>query len=133
MVTGVTFYLQAWVIEKKGPVFLAMSTPINLIFTMITSVILLCEILTLGRYIYTYKDTYLTLIKSINQLIFHILIYTSISKLQDFRCGLADWRALQCIMGEEQRTKDDGYWKKLLTNNSSWSESMLSSESSSDN
>ncbi|KAJ4715433.1 WAT1-related protein [Melia azedarach] len=49
MVTGVTFYLQAWVIEKKGPVFLAMSTPLNLIFTMITSVILLCEILTLGR------------------------------------------------------------------------------------
>ncbi|KAH1245794.1 WAT1-related protein [Glycine max] len=29
MVTGVTYYLQTWVIEKKGPVFLAMSTPLS--------------------------------------------------------------------------------------------------------
>ncbi|KAL5751998.1 hypothetical protein ACOSP7_022172 [Xanthoceras sorbifolium] len=49
VVTGVSFYLQAWVIEKKGPVFLAMSTPLTLIFTMITSVLLLCEIISLGR------------------------------------------------------------------------------------
>ncbi|KAJ6424311.1 hypothetical protein OIU84_025158 [Salix udensis] len=48
VVTGVTFYLQAWVIEKKGPVFLAMSTPFTLVFTMIFSSILLCEIITLG-------------------------------------------------------------------------------------
>ncbi|KAF2284343.1 hypothetical protein GH714_020971 [Hevea brasiliensis] len=48
MVTGVTFYVQAWVIEKKGPVFLAMSTPLNLIFTMVCSAILLCEIISLG-------------------------------------------------------------------------------------
>ncbi|KAJ6754718.1 WAT1-RELATED PROTEIN [Salix purpurea] len=37
-----------WVIEKKGPVFLAMSTPFTLVFTMIFSSILLCEIITLG-------------------------------------------------------------------------------------
>ncbi|KAG6737300.1 hypothetical protein POTOM_058814 [Populus tomentosa] len=48
VVTGVTFYLQAWIIEKKGPVFLAMSTPVNLVFTMFFSAILLCEIITLG-------------------------------------------------------------------------------------
>ncbi|XP_021684616.2 WAT1-related protein At5g64700 isoform X3 [Hevea brasiliensis] len=48
MVTGVTFYVQAWVIEKKGPVFLAMSTPLNLIFTMFCSALLLCEIISLG-------------------------------------------------------------------------------------
>ncbi|GAV83105.1 EamA domain-containing protein, partial [Cephalotus follicularis] len=46
-VTGVTFYLQAWVIEKKGPVFLAMSTPLNLIFTIFISTTLLCEIVNL--------------------------------------------------------------------------------------
>jgi hypothetical protein len=51
VVTGVTFYLQAWVIEKKGPVFLAMSTPFTLVFTMIFSSILLCETITLGRYL----------------------------------------------------------------------------------
>ncbi|KAF7834187.1 WAT1-related protein [Senna tora] len=48
MVTGVTFYLQAWVIEKKGPVFLAMSTPLALIITIFSSAILLGEIITLG-------------------------------------------------------------------------------------
>ncbi|XVF17078.1 hypothetical protein REPUB_Repub10bG0087000 [Reevesia pubescens] len=47
-VTGVTFYLQAWVIEKKGPVFLAMSTPLNLIFTIFCSAFLLCDIISLG-------------------------------------------------------------------------------------
>ncbi|XP_007048221.2 PREDICTED: WAT1-related protein At5g64700-like [Theobroma cacao] len=48
VVTGVTFYLQAWVIEKKGPVFLAMSTPLNLMFTIFCSAFLLCEIINLG-------------------------------------------------------------------------------------
>lgn len=49
MVTGVTLYLQAWVIEKKGPVFQAMSQPLTLIFTLIGSVFLLGEIINLGR------------------------------------------------------------------------------------
>ncbi|XAR73237.1 hypothetical protein NMG60_11007141 [Bertholletia excelsa] len=48
VVTGVTFYLQAWVIEKKGPVFLAMSSPLALVFTMLISAILLGESITLG-------------------------------------------------------------------------------------
>ncbi|KAE8701100.1 WAT1-related protein [Hibiscus syriacus] len=48
VVTGVTYYLQAWVIEEKGPVFLAMSTPLNLIFTIFCSAILLCQIITAG-------------------------------------------------------------------------------------
>lgn len=48
MVTGVTYYLQTWVIEKRGPVFLAMSTPLALIMTMLSSAILLGEILSLG-------------------------------------------------------------------------------------
>lgn len=49
VVTGLTYYLQAWVIEKKGPVFLAMSTPLALIMTMFSSAILLGEIISLGR------------------------------------------------------------------------------------
>ncbi|KAK7369448.1 hypothetical protein VNO80_11486 [Phaseolus coccineus] len=48
MVTGVTYYLQAWVIEKKGPVFLAMTTPLALIMTIISSSFILGEIITLG-------------------------------------------------------------------------------------
>ncbi|XP_052724749.1 WAT1-related protein At5g64700 isoform X1 [Vigna angularis] len=49
MVTGVTYYLQAWVIEKKGPVFLAMATPLSLVMTIISSTFILGEIITLGR------------------------------------------------------------------------------------
>lgn len=51
MVTGVSYYLQAWVIEKKGPVFQAMSTPLNLIITIIGSVFLLGEVISLGRWV----------------------------------------------------------------------------------
>lgn len=48
VVTGITYYLQAWVIEKKGPVFIAMSTPLALLFTMLSSSLLLGEIISLG-------------------------------------------------------------------------------------
>ncbi|XP_050207172.1 WAT1-related protein At5g64700 [Mercurialis annua] len=48
LVTGVTFYIQSWIVEKKGPVFLAMSTPLNLVLTIFCSAVLLCETITLG-------------------------------------------------------------------------------------
>ncbi|RVW85715.1 WAT1-related protein [Vitis vinifera] len=48
VVTGVTYYLQTWVIEKKGPVFLAMSTPFALIITIFCSAIFLGEAISLG-------------------------------------------------------------------------------------
>ncbi|KAH7520787.1 hypothetical protein FEM48_Zijuj08G0183000 [Ziziphus jujuba var. spinosa] len=48
MVTGVTLYLQTWVLEKKGPVFQAMSQPLNLIFTIFGSIFLLGEVINLG-------------------------------------------------------------------------------------
>jgi len=50
MVTGVTYYLQTWVIEKKGPVFLAMSTPLALIITILASATVFGEMISLGRY-----------------------------------------------------------------------------------
>lgn len=50
MVTGVSYYLQAYVIEKKGPVFQAMSQPLNVIITVIGSVLLLGEAISLGRW-----------------------------------------------------------------------------------
>ncbi|CAI0555218.1 unnamed protein product, partial [Linum tenue] len=40
VVNGLTYYLQVWFLEKKGPVFLAMSTPLALIFTMVISALL---------------------------------------------------------------------------------------------
>lgn len=49
MVTGVSYYLQAWVIVMKGPVFQAMSTPLNLIITVIGSVVFLGEPISLSR------------------------------------------------------------------------------------
>ncbi|XP_031401477.1 WAT1-related protein At5g64700-like isoform X2 [Punica granatum] len=48
VVTGVTYYLQTWVIEKRGPVFLAMSTPLSLVITLFFSAVVLHEIITLG-------------------------------------------------------------------------------------
>ncbi|KAL7131435.1 hypothetical protein ABFS83_12G002900 [Erythranthe nasuta] len=48
VVTGFTFYLQAWVIEKKGPVFLAMTTPLIMVITIIISAFIFGEIITFG-------------------------------------------------------------------------------------
>ncbi|MBA0820786.1 hypothetical protein Gohar_021767 [Gossypium harknessii] len=47
-VTGVAYYLQAWVIAKKGPVFHAVMIPLNLIMTSLGSVFLLGETINLG-------------------------------------------------------------------------------------
>uniref|UniRef100_A0A0E0DKW4 EamA domain-containing protein n=1 Tax=Oryza meridionalis TaxID=40149 RepID=A0A0E0DKW4_9ORYZ len=48
VVTGVSFYLQSWCIEKKGPVFLAMSNPLCFVFTIFCSSFFLGEIVHLG-------------------------------------------------------------------------------------
>ncbi|KAJ1261095.1 hypothetical protein BS78_09G001900 [Paspalum vaginatum] len=48
VVTGVSFYLQAWCIEKWGPVFLAMSNPLGLLLTIFCSSFFLGEIVHLG-------------------------------------------------------------------------------------
>nr|XP_010923976.1 WAT1-related protein At5g64700 [Elaeis guineensis] len=45
---GVSYYLQSWTIEKRGPVFLAMFMPLTLAITMILSSFLLGEQVTLG-------------------------------------------------------------------------------------
>ncbi|XP_071713747.1 WAT1-related protein At5g64700 [Rutidosis leptorrhynchoides] len=51
VVTGLAFYLQTWVIQKKGPVFLGLSTPLAFIFTTVSAALLLGEILSLGSII----------------------------------------------------------------------------------
>ncbi|XP_040375883.1 WAT1-related protein At5g64700-like [Oryza brachyantha] len=48
VVTGVSYYLQAWCIEKKGPVFLAMTNPLTIVFTIFCSSFFLGEIVHLG-------------------------------------------------------------------------------------
>jgi hypothetical protein len=49
VVMGVGYYLQAWCVEMKGPVFLAARTPFCFIFTIFCSSFL-GEIVHLGRY-----------------------------------------------------------------------------------
>ncbi|AQK79509.1 WAT1-related protein [Zea mays] len=49
VVTGVSYYLQAWCMEMKGPVFLAMSNPLCFVFTIFCSSFFLGEIVHLGR------------------------------------------------------------------------------------
>ncbi|KAG6571362.1 WAT1-related protein, partial [Cucurbita argyrosperma subsp. sororia] len=46
--TGVTYSIQTWLIKKKGPVFLAMSTPIVLVLTTLGSAFLFGENISLG-------------------------------------------------------------------------------------
>ncbi|XP_008781417.3 WAT1-related protein At5g64700-like [Phoenix dactylifera] len=47
-VSGIAFYLQAWCIEKKGPVFMAMSQPLALVFTIVCSLFLPGQVIILG-------------------------------------------------------------------------------------
>ncbi|KAJ8762099.1 hypothetical protein K2173_007158 [Erythroxylum novogranatense] len=48
VVTGITYWLQVWAIQKKGPVFTAMFTPLALLITAIFSVLLWKETLHWG-------------------------------------------------------------------------------------
>ncbi|KAL2467904.1 WAT1-related protein [Forsythia ovata] len=48
VVTGVTYWLQLWAVEKKGPLFAAAFTPLALIITAITSMFLWKEMLHWG-------------------------------------------------------------------------------------
>ncbi|WVZ66128.1 hypothetical protein U9M48_015400 [Paspalum notatum var. saurae] len=49
VVAAISYYLQIWVIEKRGPVFLSMSMPLSLVFTMAIASFLLGEDVSLGR------------------------------------------------------------------------------------
>ncbi|XP_006644287.1 WAT1-related protein At5g64700-like [Oryza brachyantha] len=51
LVSGVAYYMQVWVIEKSGPVFLAMTMPITLLVTIMLSSFVLGEAVTLGSII----------------------------------------------------------------------------------
>lgn len=53
LVSGVAYYMQVWVIEKSGPVFLAMTVPITLLVTIILS-LFLGEAVTLGRFVFDF-------------------------------------------------------------------------------
>ncbi|KAL4182702.1 hypothetical protein AMTRI_Chr11g94470 [Amborella trichopoda] len=48
VVTGISFWLQVWCIEKKGPVFMAMFTPLALLITAIFSTIVWSQLIYLG-------------------------------------------------------------------------------------
>lgn len=48
IVTGITYWLQVWTIEKKGPVFIAIFTPLALVITAIFSAFLWKEALHWG-------------------------------------------------------------------------------------
>jgi hypothetical protein len=49
LVSGVAYYMQVWVIDKSGPVFLSMTMPITLIVTITLSSFVLGEAVTVGR------------------------------------------------------------------------------------
>ncbi|WOL12181.1 WAT1-related protein [Canna indica] len=47
VVSGIAYFLQSWTIQKKGPIFLTMTSPITLIITTILSSFLLGEFVSL--------------------------------------------------------------------------------------
>ncbi|XAR73223.1 hypothetical protein NMG60_11007126 [Bertholletia excelsa] len=49
MISVIGTNIQTWVIQRKGPVFLAMWTPLSLIVTIFFSTFLLSEVISLGR------------------------------------------------------------------------------------
>jgi hypothetical protein len=49
LVSGVAYYMQVWVIDKSGPVFLSMTMPITLLVTIMLSSFVLGEDVTVGR------------------------------------------------------------------------------------
>ncbi|KAG8051697.1 hypothetical protein GUJ93_ZPchr0001g32402 [Zizania palustris] len=51
LVSGVAYYMQVWVIDKSGPVFLAMTIPITLLVTIMLSSFVLGEAVNLGSII----------------------------------------------------------------------------------
>ncbi|TVU25964.1 hypothetical protein EJB05_28487, partial [Eragrostis curvula] len=51
VVSGISYYLQVWCVEMKGPVFLAIWTPLSFVFTIFCSSFFLGEIVHLGSII----------------------------------------------------------------------------------
>ncbi|CAM0906109.1 unnamed protein product [Alopecurus aequalis] len=51
IVTALSYYMQMWTIAKRGPVFLAMSMPLTMIFTIIISSFILGDAVSLGSII----------------------------------------------------------------------------------
>lgn len=49
VVSGIAVYLQVWVIEKKGPLYTAIWSPLVLVFTICVSAVLFGEIISLGN------------------------------------------------------------------------------------
>jgi hypothetical protein len=58
VVTGVTYYLQAWCVVIKGPVFFAVWTPLCFVLTIFCSSFFLGEIVRLGRYVINWSKLY---------------------------------------------------------------------------
>ncbi|KAJ4777617.1 WAT1-related protein [Rhynchospora pubera] len=48
---GLAWYLQAWCVQKKGPVFVAMSNPLTIVFTIFSALLILGETVHLGSVI----------------------------------------------------------------------------------
>lgn len=51
IVTALSYYMQMWTIAKRGPVFLAMSMPLTMIFTIVISSFVLGDAVSLGSII----------------------------------------------------------------------------------
>jgi drug/metabolite transporter (DMT)-like permease len=51
MCSGVAYYVQGMVIKERGPVFVTAFSPLCMIIVTILGSFILCEVVTLGRYV----------------------------------------------------------------------------------
>lgn len=99
VMTGASLYLQCWCIEKKGPVFIAMFTPLSLVFTIICSTIFLNEMIYLGRWeIHAWHH----FLPTENWTVWFRISHFSDWLLQCSCWSSNGWRPLQCSLGKEQ-------------------------------
>ena len=101
LVSGVAYYMQVWVIDKSGPVFLAMTMPITLLVTIILS-LFLGEAVTLGRCVFV--PLHISILPSFScneKMIYNLLTRKLTCSLQYLRWSSHGWWSLLCSLGKE--------------------------------
>jgi len=101
LVSGVAYYMQVWVIDKSGPVFLAMTMPITLLVTIILSLFLV-EAVTRGRCVFV--PLHISILPSFScneKMIYNLLTRKLTCSLQYLRWSSHGWWSLLCSLGKE--------------------------------
>lgn len=107
VVTGACYWVQLWVVEKKGPLFAVTFTPLALIFTAIFSAFLWKEILYLGRYVYIYIYIFFQLLLLYNFILFFLQLINNKYILGSLCGGVLLVGGLYCVIWGKNREAEN--------------------------